>query len=160
MIRRAFFSICAITALGLAALPSGGLAQQTADMDGVKATSKAFYTALSVFDDGEAMGKVFAQTPYITYVGPRSKTIIVGWEGVKKSIAENNKLFSERNVSLSDAKIHINGNVAWELGHETGGSKMKNGTVGKTDWIATNIYEKQSDGRWLMVSHHVQPKPQ
>lgn len=133
MFRRDLLALSALVGLSLALLPAAGFADEKTDTEGVKAASKAFYSALSVFDDGEAMGKVFAQTPYITYVGPRSKTIIVGWDAVKKSIAENNKLFSERNVSLTDVKIHINGNVGWELGHETGGSKMKNGTAGKTD---------------------------
>ena len=45
------------------------------------------------------------------------------------------------------------------MGQETGEAKMKSGVTNKTDYIATNVYEKL-DGRWLMVSHHVQPKPQ
>jgi ketosteroid isomerase-like protein len=53
----------------------------------------------------------------------------------------------------------VNGNLAWEMGLETGESKLKDGAVRKTDWFATNVYEK-IDGRWLTVSHHVQPKPQ
>jgi hypothetical protein len=37
--------------------------------------------------------------------------------------------------------------------------KMKDGGTWKVDLIVTNVYEKL-DGRWLIVSHHVQPKPQ
>jgi hypothetical protein len=37
--------------------------------------------------------------------------------------------------------------------------KMKDGGTLKTDYIVTNVYEK-IDGRWHIVSHHVQPKPQ
>jgi ketosteroid isomerase-like protein len=140
---------------------SQAAAQQTeADNEGVKAASKAFYTALAVIDNGEAMEKVWAQTPYVTFVGPRSKSIIRGWDAQKKYWAETNKAFASRNVSLSESYIHVNGNLAWEMGEEVGESKMKDGTVGKTNWIVTNVYEKQADGRWLMVSHHVQPKPQ
>jgi hypothetical protein len=29
----------------------------------------------------------------------------------------------------------------------------------KANFTATNVYER-IDGRWLMVSHHTQPKPQ
>jgi len=36
---------------------------------------------------------------------------------------------------------------------------MKDGTIRRVDWLVTNVYEK-IDHRWLMVSHHVQPKPQ
>jgi len=64
-------------ALLLAFSADGAFAQQTADIDGVKAASKAFYEAVVVVDDGTAMEKVWAQTPYVTYVGPRSTAIIV-----------------------------------------------------------------------------------
>jgi ketosteroid isomerase-like protein len=159
MNRRNVLSLSAIAALGLAFLPSHTSAQPAADMDGVKAASKAFYTALAVLDNGEAMEKVWAHTPYVTYVGPRAKTIIVGWDAQKKYWEDTNKLFASRNVTLSDQHIHVNGNLAWEMGQESGTPKMKDGKDAAADYIVTNVYEK-TDGRWLIVSHHVQPKPQ
>jgi ketosteroid isomerase-like protein len=36
---------------------------------------------------------------------------------------------------------------------------MKDGKDAPPDYIVTNVYEKIGD-RWLIVSHHVQPKPQ
>lgn len=149
----------AVAWLWIALPPGNAAAQPEADMEGVKAASKAFYAALSVIDNGEAMEKVWAHTPYVTYVGPRSKSITVGWEAQKKYWVEANKLFSQRNVTLSDQQIHVNGNLAWEMGQETGEVKMKDGGTWKVDLIVTNVYEKL-DGRWLIVSHHVQPKPQ
>ena len=159
MDRRKVLSLSAVTALGLAMLSGNAVAQQAADMDGVKAASKAFYTALAVLDNGEAMEKVWAHTPYVTYLGPRAKTILVGWDAQKKYWVDTNKLFSERNVTLSDQHIHVNGNLAWEMGQESGTAKMKDGKGAPVDYIVTNVYEK-IDGRWLIVSHHVQPKPQ
>src|SRR5713101_8117600 len=159
MNRRSVLSLSAITALGLAWLSSNAVAQQAADTEGVKAASKAFYTALAVLDNGEAMEKVWAHTPYVTYVGPRGKTIIVGWDAQKKYWVDTNKLFASRDVTLSDQHIHINGNLAWEIGQESGTPKMKDDKNEKVDYIVTNVYEK-IDGRWLIVSHHVQPKPQ
>ena len=143
------------------ALPaSNAVAQPAADMEGVKAASKAFYAALAVIDNGEAMEKVWAHTPYVTYVGPRAKSITVGWDAQKKYWLDANKLFLERNVTLSEQQIHVNGNLAWEMGQETGDQKMKDGSTPKIDYITTNVYEK-IDGHWHMVSHHdVQPKPQ
>jgi ketosteroid isomerase-like protein len=134
-------------------------AQQSADTEGVKAASKAFYAALAVIDNGEAMEKVFAHTPYVTYVGPRSKSIVVGWDALSKYLLETNKLFSTRNVSLSVFYIHVNGNLAYEIGQETGQQEFKDGRADKASYIASNVYEKIG-GRWLMISHHVQPKPQ
>lgn len=129
------------------------------DMAGVKAASDGFYAALAVIDDGTAMGKVWAHTPYVTFVGPRSKAPIVGWDALAQYWAKANKLFSSRVASISDPHVHVNGNLAWELGTEIGDNKMADGTPTKSDWMATNIYEKL-DGKWMMVSHHVQPKPQ
>lgn len=149
----------AVAWLWIALPPGNAVAQAAADMEGVKAASKAFYAALSVIDNGEAMEKVWAHTPYVTFVGPRSKSITVGWEAQKKYWVEANKFFSQRNVTLSDQQIHVNGNLAWEMGQETGDVKMKDGGTRKVDLIVTNVYEKL-DGRWLIVSHHVQPKPQ
>jgi hypothetical protein len=45
------------------------------------------------------------------------------------------------------------------MGQESGNPKMKDGKDAKADYIVTNVYEK-IDGRWHIVSHHVQPKPQ
>jgi ketosteroid isomerase-like protein len=135
------------------------LAQKEAGADGVKAASKAFYAALAVLDDGSAMEKVWANKPYVTFVGPRSKTLGVGWDALKKYWLENNKAFAERNVSLTEQRIHVNGNLAWEMGVESGNAKMQNGNSSKVDNFVTGVYER-IDGRWLKVSHHAQPKPQ
>lgn len=145
--------------LWIALVASNAEAQSAADMEGVKAASKAFYAALAVIDNGEAMDKVVAHTPYITFTSPFGKSINVGYDAWKKYWSENNKRFSARTVSLSEQHIHVNGNLAWEMGQESGTVQFKDGKVGKVDFIVTNVYEK-IDGQWLMVSHHVQPKPQ
>ena len=129
------------------------------DIEDVKAASKAFYDAVVVVDDGTAMERVWAHRPYVTYVGPRSTAIIVGWDTQKKYWLEFNKAFAHRSVALVGAHMHVVGDLAWEIGTEVGQAQMKDGSVRKVDWLVTNVYEK-IDGRWLMVSHHVQPKPQ
>ncbi|HEX2889299.1 YybH family protein [Vineibacter terrae] len=144
----------------LVALPANRLvAQQPSDVQAVKAASKTFYSTLSVLDDGSAMERVWARTSYVTYVGPQSKSVIVGWDAQKQYWGDFNKRFTQRTVSLVDDRVHINGNLAWEIGVETGQAHMKDGTIRKVDWIVTNVYEKLG-GQWLMVSHHVQPRPQ
>jgi len=147
-----------VVCLWLALPPSNSAAQTAADVEGVKGASNAFYAALAVIDNGEAMEKVWAHQPYVTFVGPRSQSILVGWDAQKKYWAESNKLFSQRTVSLSDQHIHVNGNLAWEMGQESGPLKFTDGREGHADYIVTNVYEK-IDGRWLMVSHHALPKP-
>ena len=138
---------------------SNALSDATADIEGVKAASKAFYDAVVVVDDGTAMAKAWAQKPYVTYIGPRGTSVVVGWDAQKKYWPEFNKAFDRRSVELVGARIHVVGNLAWEIGAEVGQAHRKDGAVRKVDWFVTNIYER-IDGRWLMVSHHVQPKPQ
>ena len=152
-------NILPVAALLFAFSTDGAFAQQIADIDAVKAASNAFYEAVVVVDDGTAMEKVWAQTPYVTYVGPRSTAIIVGWEAQKQYWVEFNKSFTQRTVALVDAHVHVVGNLAWEIGAESGLAQMKDGSTRKVDWLVTNVYEKIGN-RWLTVSHHVQPKPQ
>jgi ketosteroid isomerase-like protein len=134
-------------------------AQQSADLDKVKAASQAFYQALAVIDDGEAMGKVWAHTGYVTYYGPGAQAIIVGWDAQKQYWVATNKEIPGRSVSFQTAELHVTGNLAWEMGEEIGSGKLKDGSTLEIDFIATNVYEK-INGRWLMVSHHVQPRSQ
>src|SRR6516225_5448774 len=152
-------NVLSLAAMGVVLLSGNALAQQAADAEGVKSASKAFYAALAALDNGASMEKVWAHTPYVTYVGPRSKTIIVGWDAQKNYWVDTDPLFSQRNVTLSDQHIHVNGNLAWEMGQEGGTPKMEDGKDATADYVVTNVYEKV-DGRWLIVSHHVQPKPQ
>jgi ketosteroid isomerase-like protein len=147
--------ISAIAALGLASLPGNGFAQQ-ADVEGVKATSNAFYSAIAALDNGLSMEKIWAQTPYVTLAGPRSKSFTVGWDAVKKYWDDADKLFLERKASLSESHIHVNGNLAWEVGQEIGQTKMKDGSTRPINFLVTRVHEKIG-GRWLIVSHHAQP---
>ena len=59
-IRRTLTLVAALVAL----CSNSALAQLAGDLEGVKAASKAFFSALEVIDDGTAMEKVWANTPY------------------------------------------------------------------------------------------------
>jgi hypothetical protein len=99
MTRRRMLTLAAMwTALQTAV----AVAEQPADIEGVRSASQAFYATLAILDDGAAMEKVWARTPYVTYVGPQSKSIIVGWDAQKKYWEDFNKRFSQRSVSLVD----------------------------------------------------------
>jgi len=160
MDRRSTFALIttAIVWLSIIFDANSAIAQSAEDIEGVKTASKGFYAALAVLDNGEAMDKIWAHTPYITFVGPRSKSVIVGWDDQKKYWQKNNKLFLQRDVVLPDPQIHVNGNLAWEIGREAGDVKMSNGGIHRSSHMVTNVYEK-IEGRWLIVSHHAQPTP-
>jgi hypothetical protein len=44
------------------------------------------------------MEKVWAHTPYVTYLGPRDRTITVGWNAQKKMWEEVDKLFQRQRL--------------------------------------------------------------
>jgi ketosteroid isomerase-like protein len=130
------------------------------DLTDAAAASEAFYNTLTVLDDGAAMSHVFAPTPYVTFVGPRTKDIIVGWPKLNDYFKKSNAMFTSRQTTLTKRQIHVNGNLAWEIGLEVGENELKDGKKIQVNWVATNVFEKQADGKWLMVSHHVQPGSQ
>lgn len=127
------------------------------EVKALEAASKSFYAALSVLDDGSRMQSVWANTPDVTYVGPSSPSIIVGWKAQKRYWNSFNAAFASRSVLIADSRIHVVGNLAWQIGVEVGHALMKDGTMRDIDWIVTNVFEK-IDGHWLLVSHHAQPK--
>ena len=77
--------------LGVAFVSGEAVAQQSSDMEKVKAASQAFYAALNARDI-HAMEKVWAHTPYVVHISPVAKEIVVGWEGVNKSWEEVDKM--------------------------------------------------------------------
>ena len=147
-----------IVSVMLAGMSASWAQQQASAEDGVKAASKVFYAALSGTDVA-AMKQVWAHTPYVVYVGPSSKSIVCGWAAVDAAWEKSFAASASRRVSLTESYIHTDGDLAWEVGTENGTVKQKDGSESKIDAIVTNVYEKQN-GRWLMVSHHVEEKPQ
>jgi len=67
---------------------------------GREGCEQSLYEAVVVVDDGTAMDKVWAHKPYVTYVGPKSTSIIVGWDAQKTYWPEFNKAFTRRTVEL------------------------------------------------------------
>lgn len=138
-------------------LPLLSVAVRADDTAAATAASEKFYASLAVLDDGTAMSTVFAQTPYVTFVGPMTKDIIVGWPALKSYFAKANQRFNRRKARIENRTLHVSGAFAWEVGLEVGEFELKDGKVLPVNWVVTNIYEKQADGGWRIVSHHVQP---
>ena len=142
------------------ALPSGHAigqqtAQRTSDVERVNAASQVFIAAIAARDI-RAMEKVWAHESYVTFVGPLSTSIVVGWDGVRKAWEMRFNQFDRVTISLAESHIHTNGPVAWVVGVETVQLLRKTGDTVSFDAFVTNVFEKQ-DGRWLMVSHHATP---
>lgn len=157
MSRRSFLATVAATATGLALTIGVAKAQSPADIEAVKAASKAFYAALNT--GPVEMLKVYATTPYVAYINPAMKTRAVGRDNVKSTVEGSWVAVPTRSVAMTNSSIQVRGALAWEIGDELGSVKTKDGTELKIDSAVVNVYEK-IDGQWLIVSHHAQLRPQ
>jgi ketosteroid isomerase-like protein len=144
---------------GLALVSTMAAAQQPPDLDAVKAANQAFYTALSA-RDLKAMENLWANKPYVVNIGPRSKSIVVGYaDAVTKYWPVTFDQFSQISVSTSVAQVHSDGKTAWVIGTETASLQPKSGGDPLAfETFVTNSFEKQGK-RWLMTSHHAQQIP-
>lgn len=129
----------------------------SADIAKIKAASQAFYTAFSG-SDAAAMDKVWAQEPYIVYIGPSSKTIAVGIDAARAAWSPTFANFPARNISVTISSIRTDGKLAWEVGTEKGQVTSKTGESLTFETFVTNIFE-QKNGAWRMISHHAQMLP-
>jgi ketosteroid isomerase-like protein len=134
------------------------VAQQASDIDAVRAANQAFYGALSARDIS-AMQRVWSSDVDIQNIGPVSKAPAVGWDEIKKRFEDTFASFSELKVSMELPRIKVYGSIAWVSGIEQGESKGKDGVPHSSTNLATNIFEKKSNG-WQMVYHHASRTPQ
>jgi ketosteroid isomerase-like protein len=152
-IGRWILAICAILAFSATAHA------QEADISAITAANQAFYTALSA-RDSKAMEAVWANKPYVTNVGPGSKTMAVGYvDAVSKYWPATFEFFSQMSVSSTPTQIRTDGKLAWVVGVENVALQRKSGgDPVKFETFVTNLFEKDGD-RWLMISHHAQTIP-
>jgi ketosteroid isomerase-like protein len=146
-----------VTAVGLnlSAIAQPG----NSDMSAVEAANKAFYTALSS-RDMNSLQKVWAShDANIQNVGPSYTVPDIGWEAVKKGYAATFDMFQSMKVTMADAHVRVNGPVAEVVGSEHTELKQKDGTTISPVNLGSSVFEKQTDGTWLMVAHHASRMP-
>lgn len=152
-------TLVSLLILGVAMAPNNALGQQTAqrtsDVEQVNAASQVFIAAIAARDI-RAMEKVWAHESYVTFMGPLSTSIVVGWDGVRKAWEMRFNQFDRVTIALAESHVHANGPVAWAVGIEKVQLLRKTGDTLSFDAFVTNVFEKQ-DGRWLMVSHQATP---
>jgi len=133
--------------------PPAAMTTAQTDLEGVKAASQAFYTALNARDPS-AMAKVYAHTPFVAYIPPVGSDVAVGWEAVNKTWEDVfTKVTKQINMSYTrEGGPQIDGDTAWEVGIEKGPVTFADGKTVDFGVLSTNIYQK-IDGRWQMISH-------
>src|SRR5438132_6649569 len=98
-------------------LPTGdavGQQKTQTDVERVEAASRDFIAAISARDIN-AMDKLWAHDPDVTFMGPLSTTIVVGWDGVRKAWEMRFGQFDRVTISSPESHIHANGKVAWAV---------------------------------------------
>jgi len=124
-----------------------------AEEDDVRKASKQFYNALTSMSKGNAeqMGEIWSHDESATAMHPIGGRD-VGWKAVKNSFDQVAGLATEGSVELKDQLIRVVGDVAYEIGIESGGFKIAGHQV-NIEQRVTNIYQLKS-GEWKMIHHH------
>ncbi len=124
----------------------------------VRKASAQFYNALTNMANGNAdqMGEIWLHEETATAMHPIGGRDI-GWKAVKNSFDQVAGIAGEGKVELKDQLIRVVGDVAYEIGTETGGFKLAGNDV-KIDQRCTNIYQLK-DGKWKMIHHHSEMSP-
>jgi len=128
------------------------------DAEDVLAANKAYEHAFSKLDI-KAIEAGWAHDPSVSVIHPSSKAVLVGWDAVRKSYADQPLRHTDFSVAMDNPTITVRENIAWVVGIEKVHTVLTNGEVADLSVSATSIFEKRS-GAWLMVHHHGSRTPQ
>jgi ketosteroid isomerase-like protein len=121
--------------------------------DEVRQASDQFYAGLTRMIEGDlsVLEGIWSHDETVTAMHPVDGRE-VGWEAVRESFVPFTELASNGSVELHDQIIRVLGDVAYEVGIESGHFTLagKPITVGQR---VTNIY-RYGDGGWKMIHHH------
>ena len=124
----------------------------------VRNTSKQFYKALTDMGNGIAgkMEEIWSHDESVTAMHPIEGRDL-GWSAVKNSFDQVAGLATDGKLELKDQLIRVVGDVAYEIGTETGEFKLAGNQVIIGQRV-TNIYQLK-DGQWKMIHHHADLSP-
>ena len=126
--------------------------------DDVRKASMQFYNALTDMGNGIAgkMDELWSHDESVTAMHPIDGRD-VGWSAVKNSFDQVAGIASDGKMELKDQLIRVVGDVAYEIGTETGEFKLAGNEV-KIGQRVTNIYQLK-DGQWKIIHHHADISP-
>lgn len=124
------------------------------EREAVLQANAMFYRAFELRDI-EGMAEVWAREPYVRCIHPGWEPLC-GWDEIVGSWGQIFRGIDLLRFELSDLTVRVGGHLAWielcEKLEATHGGKPARSTV-----LATNIFERQPDGRWQMIHHHASP---
>ena len=124
----------------------------------VRKASEEFYSALSRMTNGDAgpLANIWSHNAEVTTMHPIGGRE-VGWDEVRGSWEQVAELCSAGAVRLTDQRIQVSGDLAYELGVERGTITMAGQEV-TLDHRVTNVYQREA-GTWKIVHHHADVAP-
>lgn len=124
----------------------------------VRKASMLFYNALTDMGNGIAgkMEDLWSHDESVTAMHPIDGRDL-GWTAVKNSFDQVAGIAADGKIELKDQLIRVVGDVAYEIGTETGEFKLAGNEV-KIGQRVTNIYQLK-DGQWKMIHHHADISP-
>lgn len=124
------------------------------EREAVLQANAMFYRAFELRDI-EGMAEMWAREPYVRCIHPGWEPLC-GWDEIVGSWGQIFRGIDVLRFELSDLTVRVGGNLAWielceklEASHE--------GKAARSTVLATNIFERQPDGRWQMIHHHASP---
>lgn len=124
------------------------------EREAVLQANAMFYRAFELRDiDG--MAEVWAREPHVRCIHPGWEPLC-GWDEIVGSWGQIFRGIDLLRFELTDLTVRVGGTLAWielceklEATHE--------GKAARSTVLATNIFERQPDGRWQMIHHHASP---
>jgi len=124
----------------------------------VRRASDAFYAALTRMGNGVTgtMTDVWSHGPQVTAMHPIGGRT-VGRDAILASFDQVAAVSANAVIGIVDQNLHVLGDMAYELGVETGRLTLAGHEV-VIDQRVTNIYRREAGG-WKMVHHHSDTSP-
>jgi ketosteroid isomerase-like protein len=121
--------------------------------DEVREASNQFYKGLNRMIEGDlsVLEGIWSHEATVTAMHPVGERD-VSWEEVRNSFVPFTEMASDGKIELRDQLINVLGDVAYEVGVESGQFKLAGNDI-KIGHRVTNIYRREG-GSWKMIHHH------
>jgi len=129
--------------------------QQTTDVELIRGANRQLAAAIEARDIN-AMDKMWAHENYVSFIGPLSTTVVVGWDSVRQAWQMRFGQFDRVTISMDKPHVRINGQAAWAVGMEKVELLRKDGKTISFKTFVTNVFENKR-GQWLLVAHQATP---
>jgi ketosteroid isomerase-like protein len=117
----------------------------------VAEANAAFYRAFESLDI-QRMEAVWLRSDEVKCIHPGAE-LLAGWERVMRSwrliMANTQRIRFE----LQEVAVVVNGGIGWVECLEN----IHDGDALVGQAVATNLFQQNEDGRWLMIHHHASP---